>query len=386
MSRASLRSRNPMPQALLVACLVLLPTFVGAQPYSADVTTRNDFDPGESAHDCTADPLNPITNCSFETGDFSGWGTVDMTVPLYPLEVNTAGVNIGFGFFTSAPTQGSFAALHGFDGDGPGTIQIYQDLTLPPGTGDMEFDYRGAWELVTFGATQDRTFTVEVEPSGGGGALQSDLILTAEAGTFVADTGPSSATVDLSGFAGDDVRISFEWFVPENLTGPGFFQLDNILVNVIPEADLVVTKECEVDGSVVTCWITVSNNGPGPASGVTAVDDIPAGLTYVDDDCGAGPPAGQVLTWDIGNLGVGESAMCHIEFEGIPGTGNLVQEVTVSGDQDDPNPDDNAVAVDIFVGTVLDIPTLSTVGLVLLALLLGGLSLLILKRRRAAQT
>ncbi len=40
-----------------------------------------------------------------------------------------------------------FAALHGFDGDGPGTIKIFQDIVLPPGTTTLQFDYRGAWEV-----------------------------------------------------------------------------------------------------------------------------------------------------------------------------------------------------------------------------------------------
>ena len=93
-----------------------------------------------------------------------------------------AGSSPGFGFFTSAPTEGTSAALHGFDGDGPGTIEIYQDLTLGGETA-LRFDYRAAWDLLNFGAILDRSFEVVVEPAGGGVPLQTDLILTASAGT-----------------------------------------------------------------------------------------------------------------------------------------------------------------------------------------------------------
>ncbi len=236
--------RRPLLAGLLATgSLVLLSTLAGAQPYSVDISEGNGFEAPESEHDCTADPMNPIVNCSFETGDFTGWGTQDMDVPFLPMTVDTGGVDVGFGFFISAPTQGTLAALHGFDGDGAtgsvNTIEIYQEVDLPPGTTDMEFDYRGAWDM-TFGATQDRTFTVDIEPPGGGAALQSDLILTATANTTTLDTGASSATVDLSGFAGDSVRISFEWLIPEDFVGPGFFQLDNVLVTVVEVDDPVV--------------------------------------------------------------------------------------------------------------------------------------------------
>ena len=169
-----------------------------------------------------------FTNGSFESGDFSGWVTQDMTLPFFPLQVGGAGITpAGFGFFTSNPTDGSFAALHGFDGDGPNTIRIAQDVILPAEAILVEFDYRGAWN--NFGI-QDRLFMVNIEPSGGGTPLQTDTILTATAGTNVLDTGDLHGSVDVSGFANSSIRISFDWFVPENFTGPAFFQLDNVFV------------------------------------------------------------------------------------------------------------------------------------------------------------
>ena len=59
--------------------------------------------------------------------------------------------------------------------------------------------------------------------------MQSDLILTATAGDLVANTGPLNAVVDLSSFAGQSIRLSLLWNIPENFSGPGFFQVDNFV-------------------------------------------------------------------------------------------------------------------------------------------------------------
>jgi hypothetical protein len=198
---------------------------------------------------------NVFTNGSFENGDFGGWVTQDMNNPFFPLQVGGAGITPGFGFFTSDPTDGSFAALHGFDGDGPNTIRIAQDVTLPAEALFLEFDYRGAWNN---GGSQNRLFMVNIEPSGGEIPLQTDTILTAASGTNVFDTGDLHGSVDVSGFANSAVRISFDWFVPENFTGPAFFQLDNIVVIPIGSGPQISFSPPNVDFG----FIPVGNNSP----------------------------------------------------------------------------------------------------------------------------
>ncbi len=181
-------------------------------------------------------------NCSsilgFELGDFSGWETKDLTIPFFAMIVEGSVSSPHPDFFTSAPTEGVFAALNGFDGNGPGTIELGTDLTLAPFASTIEFDYRAAWDLLNFGATADRSFTVEIEPAGGGAALQSTTILVATVGTLQLDTGDLVGSVDVSAFAGQSIRLSFEWWVPEDFSGPGFFQLDAVrVVEVLPDSD-----------------------------------------------------------------------------------------------------------------------------------------------------
>ena len=173
---------------------------------------------------------NAFFNCGFERGDFRGWVTQDLSDPFFPLQVNIAGITPGFGFFTSDPPQGDFAALTGFDGNGPGTISVAQDVLLSNDADSLTFEYECAWDLLNFGATENRIFEVNIEPAGGGAPLQTDTILTAVAGTTAIPSsgGNQIASVDISGFAGQSVRISFDWIVPQNFTGPAFCQLDNI--------------------------------------------------------------------------------------------------------------------------------------------------------------
>lgn len=228
---------------LAMVLALTAPVLAGGAPgeYSATVTTGAPVAIPDSSHDCN-DPLNPITNCGFESG-LTGWGSEDVDIPFFALTVGPAGTNLGFGLFTSAPTEGTMSVQHGFDGDGAtgsvGTIRVWQDVSLPPNTGDLVFDYRAGWDT-TFGATLDRTFRVDVEPSGGGTALQTDVLLTAPANTTVGDNGLMEGVVNLSSFSNSDVRISFEWDIPEDLTGPAFFELDNVLVGVLPPPDIEI--------------------------------------------------------------------------------------------------------------------------------------------------
>ncbi|MCH8053443.1 MAG: hypothetical protein IH895_05230, partial [Planctomycetes bacterium] len=141
-----------------------------------------------------------IVNGSFETATFASWVTQDLADPFFPLGVYLGGTVDTFGWgWSNTPTDGLYDAVSGFDGDGPGMIRIAQDAFINAPL--LTFDYRAAWDL-TFGATMDRTFTVNVEPNGGGGNLQSDLILTATAGSTNFDTGPPNGAVDVSAFVG----------------------------------------------------------------------------------------------------------------------------------------------------------------------------------------
>ncbi len=169
---------------------------------------------------------SPFENCGFERGDLSGWNVVDLSDPLHPLSSARVGSEFGFGFFPVLPTEGAWAAVTGFDGNGPGEISLSQDVVIPPGRPVLSFSYRAAWDL-TFGATEERVFAVHVRPAGGGIALHSEVLLRLLPGD-VDDTGERVGLVDLTDFVGQEVGITFEWYVPEDFSGPAAFLLDEV--------------------------------------------------------------------------------------------------------------------------------------------------------------
>lgn len=179
-----------------------------------------------------------IANPSFESG-LAGWTASSLAVPFCSaLTTKAAGFSCGFGFFGTAPTAGSFVAFHGFDGGGPGSFRLGQDITITPGGEVINFDFRAAWNLFV-SPTAPRTFTVNIEVAGGGANLATFLMLvTLPLAVPVLDTGLLTGAVDLSAFIGQTVRLSFDWFIPENFTGPAQFMLDNITVSAstaVPE-------------------------------------------------------------------------------------------------------------------------------------------------------
>lgn len=171
-------------------------------------------------------------NCGFESGDFTDWTTRDIAMPFDAMRVEMLGGGGGNGFFwTVVPTEGAYAAYHGFDGSGPGTIEIGQDIRIHSHAdgATLSFDYRAGWDT-TFGATIARTFEVHIEPAGGGVPLQTTVVASAAAGETTVDTGTQTGAVDVSAFAGQTVYVRFVWDVPESNAGPGVFQLDDIAI------------------------------------------------------------------------------------------------------------------------------------------------------------
>jgi hypothetical protein len=174
----------------------------------------------------SARAASSLVNRGFESGSTSGWIVSDIALPYSPVRVRPRLYRPNSLFFYSQPTEGQFALVHGFDGAGPGTIRVAQEISVPLGKSQLTFDYRAAWNLRN--ALYDRTINVVIEPMGGGLPLDFTTIVRASAGSFNADTGPMSGSIDLSAYAGRTIRVSFDADVPEGNRGPGFFQLDNV--------------------------------------------------------------------------------------------------------------------------------------------------------------
>ena len=112
--------------------------------------------------------------------------------------------------------------------------------------------------------------------------------------------------------------IESDNYDPDSTPGNGILSEDDMDDATINPTIADVSLALSVDesrpgvGDIVTCSITVCNDGPDDASGVSAAVTIPAGFSYVDSSA-AGYDA-STATWDIGALQSGESASMDIRL------------------------------------------------------------------------
>ena len=111
----------------------------------------------------------------------------------------------------------------------------------------------------------------------------------------------------------------------------------------MPQANLAITKSDSADpvvsGSNFSYTLTVTNNGPSSAQTVSVSDTLPAGVTYVSDDCGlTGTPGPTVVSWAIGSLANSASTTCNIA-------------VTAAGTDDDGYPVGDSTEASVQVGS-----------------------------------
>ncbi|ETR72481.1 MAG: hypothetical protein OMM_01685 [Candidatus Magnetoglobus multicellularis str. Araruama] len=168
-------------------------------------------------------------NGSFERGDFEPWDIKDVSQSSIQLQVieyqdltGTAFAN----FFNITPSHGRFVAAHG-NISGQGTVQLSQDIYIPAGGGIVVFDYRLGWDM-SANATLDRSLNVTITPEGSYTPAENHHIISASPGTQQPDTGWTTHTLDVSAYACQTVRISFNLTYPENAQSPMLFLLDNV--------------------------------------------------------------------------------------------------------------------------------------------------------------
>ena len=178
-----------------------------------------------------------LSNGGFETGDFTGWTRITSGAPFIDWTVSTAGGGSGFFPFTS-PQEGVYDAWNGFDGDGPMSFALYQDVTIPGSTTALlSWTHRAQWDFALVGtATQPRLFEVQLRDPGTNAVLDTLYSFSTGTARVVGDTGWISAAADLSAFAGSSVRVYFLESIPESFTGPGQLEIDAVSLRTpVPE-------------------------------------------------------------------------------------------------------------------------------------------------------
>ncbi len=133
----------------------------------------------------------------------------------------------------------------------------------------------------------------------------------------------------------------------------------------VPMADLSVTKADSPDpvtvGQTLTYTVTVTNDGPDPATGVTLVDTLPGGVTLVSATPSQGSPCSgtSTVSCSLGNVAMSGSASVTLTVTpNAPGA--LSNQADVTANESDPDTLDNTVTANT---TVNAIPALTCNGL-----------------------
>ncbi len=259
------------------------------------------------------------------------------------------------------------------------------------------------------------TCTHDGSPTGG--------VLTCDLGSMLPDN-PTSITVNVTmASAPAGAQCSTNVAAVADVTGVIMVGTDEItwpesdLGNNQASAEVCVPAPTDIDleltksvdqavvplGTAVVWTITVTNQGPAAATGVTVSDNLPAGVSYVSDN-GGGAFNSATGIWTIGGLAVGASATLQITTTvDVSGTHiNEAQVATADQTDIDSTPGNNIATEDdqdpAEVGTVLQAATTTTppattlpktgletgslTGLGMAIIALGGLMILTARRRQ----
>ena len=194
------------------------------------------------------------------------------------------------------------------------------------------------------------TYTLQVSNAGPSRATGVTLVDTLPAGTaFVSGTGCTAAgqtvtctvgTLDSGSSATRTLVVSTPDTIPGGtLTNTVRAVSDNdpvssnntasFVSSTNPSADLSLTKATTpsplVAGQNATYTLTARNNGPSAATGVSVVDDLPTGVSYVSATAAGGgggtcTNAGQRVTCDLAGVSSGATVTITIVGAVAPGT------------------------------------------------------------------
>jgi uncharacterized repeat protein (TIGR01451 family) len=144
---------------------------------------------------------------------------------------------------------------------------------------------------------------------------------------------------------------------PGGLSDPN--PTNNIATDVdtlAPAADLSITKTDSADpvstNDPLTYVLTITNDGPSDATGVTVTDTLPVGVTFVSSVPGAPTCtlSGVTLTCGLGALATAGTATVSINTTVTASGGMLVNTASVSANEPDPNPENNTASAATAVG------------------------------------
>ncbi|MCP3962133.1 MAG: DUF11 domain-containing protein [bacterium] len=199
--------------------------------------------------------------------------------------------------FTTALKQGASASM---------SVTVTDDFTASKINAWIDFDQDGDWD----------------DP---GEQIATDFPVPALFGTQTVNVGftvPGGASLGVS-FA--RVRLdSGGGLSPTGLAADGEVEdLETPAITVATDADLGVTKTVDVanpmPGGTVVFTVSVTNNGPLTATGVTVNDVLPASLGFVSDNPSQGTYDDLTGDWDLGAAPLASGATATLEITATAG-------------------------------------------------------------------
>ena len=171
-----------------------------------------------------------ITNGDFEDNstNFAGWnndtgtGSSGCDQPW----VQTASVIPCLG---TAPVNGSLGANTAFDGFGPTTYILSQQINLPSGITQADLSWAESYQFDIFGG-DTRTFSIDIYDAANT-TLLVNLYSQGFSGTVSQNTLTTqnvNVTTQLAALTPGTVTIRISAIVPGNFTGPAAFTLDDV--------------------------------------------------------------------------------------------------------------------------------------------------------------
>lgn len=194
----------------------------------------------------------------------------------------------------------------------------------------------GVWTIgsIANGTSQSINILATVDASSGGKTINNVIAATAAGSEADATT------------ANDVLEASF-----------------NVISNDLV-TNLTVDKANPNEGDAIVYTLTVKNNGPSTATGVSITDNLPTGVTYTGHATVNGTFNSGAGIWSIGSLAKGSEAALSISAtvnNGSGGTTITNTTLAASANYNDPNTANNTSSISITVGNSADIVVTNSV-------------------------
>lgn len=189
-----------------------------------------------------------LTNGSFETGNFTGWTSVNAPNPYLIWAAVSAGYNDGF--HTASPQHGTRSAMNGVAANAGGIFSLSQDATIPAGNAAL-LTWRHRFQLdnnsfCAGAACGSATFSVQILNTSN--TVLQTLHTVTVGPQQVYDSGWVTNFVNLSAYAGQTIRLRFSNSVTATWAGPGMSEIDGVSINAfVPTA-----ANASVGGRILT--------------------------------------------------------------------------------------------------------------------------------------